>query len=311
MHPPWSMILFTTLAGAAQGLMLALAGIDLAVTLGLLEPEPHRYFYLAGAGVVLLFCVAGLAAATFHLGHPLRAWRAASMWRTSWLSREVIVLPLFMAGVAGWAWSLATGYITVGWGLTCAALALLLYLCTGMIYAAVGAIRQWATPLTPLNYALLGIASGLLLCNALAALLEPALVPGLVLAALVALSIAAVSRALTMWRSLTLAPKATTQSAIGVRHPHIVQTSQGMTAGSFGTREFFHGRTPVTLWTLRGFAALLGAVVPLAVLVREGATLSALTAVVLVAVHYLGLLAERWSFFAEGLHTQNLYHQMR
>ena len=28
---------------------------------------------------------------------------------------------------------------------------------------------------------------------------------------------------------------------IGVRHPRIVQTSQGMTAGSFGTREFFHG----------------------------------------------------------------------
>ena len=25
-----------------------------------------------------------------------RAWRAAAMWRTSWLSREVIVLPVFM-----------------------------------------------------------------------------------------------------------------------------------------------------------------------------------------------------------------------
>ncbi len=43
----------------------------------------------------------------FHLGHPERAWRSAAMWPTSWLSREVIVLPAFMGtvflyGVAHW-----------------------------------------------------------------------------------------------------------------------------------------------------------------------------------------------------------------
>jgi sulfite dehydrogenase (quinone) subunit SoeC len=205
----------------------------------------------------------------------------------------------------------ATGYITVGWGLSCIALVLLLYLCTGMIYAAVTAIREWATPLTPLNYALLGIASGLLLCTALAALLEPALVPGLVVATLVALPIAAVSRTLTLWRNLTLPAKTTTQSAIGVRHPRIVQISQGMTAGSFGTREFFHGRGPMFVGALRAVALLLGAVLPLAVLAHDGAALSAQTAVLLCLVQYLGLLGERWSFFAEGQHPQNLYHQVR
>ena len=310
MHPPWSMIFFTTLAGAAQGLMLALVGIDLAATIGLVVPAPLTYFYLAGAGVVLLFCVVALAAATFHLGHPLRAWRAVAMWRTSWLSREVIVLPLFMACVVGWMASHATDYITIGWGLSCAALALLMYLCTGMIYAAVKAIPEWATPLVPLNYALIGIASGLLLCTALAALLEPALVPGLVLATLIALTIAAVARVLTLWRNLTLAPKTTTQTAIGVRHPRIVQTSQGMTAGSFGTREFFHGRGPVVVWVVRAVALVFGAVLPLAVLAHDGALLSVQTAVLLSLVQYLGLLAERWSFFAEGRHPQNLYHQV-
>jgi DMSO reductase anchor subunit len=283
------MIFFTTLAGAAQGLMLALVGIDLAATVGLIVPAPHDYFLLAGAGLVLLLCAVALAAATFHLGHPLRAWRAAAMWRTSWLSREVIVLPAFMACVAGWMAALASGYITVGWGLACAALALLLYLCTGMIYAAVRAIREWATPLVPMNFALLGIASGLLLCTALAAL----------------------SRGLTLWRNLTLPPKTTTQSAIGVRHPRIVQISQGMTAGSFGTREFFHGQGPMVLWGMRALALVLGALVPLAVLAIDGAALSAQTAVLLFLGQYFGLLAERWSFFAEGQHPQNLYHQAR
>ena len=35
MRPPWSMIFFTTLAGAAQGLMLGLVALDAAVALGL------------------------------------------------------------------------------------------------------------------------------------------------------------------------------------------------------------------------------------------------------------------------------------
>jgi hypothetical protein len=30
----------------------------------------------------------GLLSSTFHLGHPERAWRAFSQWRSSWLSRE-------------------------------------------------------------------------------------------------------------------------------------------------------------------------------------------------------------------------------
>ena len=45
---------------------------------------------------------AGLLASFFHLGRPERAWRSAAMWRTSWLSREVIVLPAFMAAVAAY-----------------------------------------------------------------------------------------------------------------------------------------------------------------------------------------------------------------
>lgn len=36
-----------------------------------------------------------LAASTLHLGRPLYAYRAIKMWRTSWLSREVIALSMF------------------------------------------------------------------------------------------------------------------------------------------------------------------------------------------------------------------------
>jgi DMSO reductase anchor subunit len=216
-----------------------------------------------------------------------------------------------MACVAGWTIAQVTDHITVGWALACAGLALVLYLCTGMIYAAVSAMREWATPLTPLNFALLGSASGLLLCTALAALGQPALVPGLVLATLVALPIAGFWRVLAQWRALTLAPKTTLGSAIGVRHPRIVPISAGMTAPTFGTREFMHGHGPAALWAVRILAALLVVLLPLAVLVYERDALGPGTAMLLFLGQYAGLLAERWSFFAEARHPQNLYQPPR
>jgi len=307
MHPPWSMIFFTTLAGTAQGLLLALVGADVAAALGLVDvPAALR---TAGAAVVLVLGGIGLAAATFHLGHPLRAWRAAAMWRTSWLSREVIVLPAFLGLTLAWAvahaaqrpaWSLACG-------LAAAALALLLYLCTGMIYGAVKAIREWATPLTPLNFALLGGASGLLLAAALAARFAPAFTAAFGSIALALTLIGAATRGATAWRNQRLAPKTTLQSAIGVRHPRIVQTSQGAMGGSFNTREFFHGRSEGFVGRMRWVAGLLGFALPAAVLATAPAGTLLLPA--LAALQWLGLLAERWVFFAEARHPQNLYYQ--
>ena len=95
MRPAWSVILLTTLIGAGQGLYLALVAVEFL-------SSPPREFLVVGAILSLLFLAAGLVASFFHLGHPERAWRSAAMWRTSWLSREVIVLPAFMAVVFAW-----------------------------------------------------------------------------------------------------------------------------------------------------------------------------------------------------------------
>jgi len=49
--------------------------------------------------VALLLGLVALGASTMHLGRPLHAWRAFVGLKTSWLSREIIILGLF-AGVA-------------------------------------------------------------------------------------------------------------------------------------------------------------------------------------------------------------------
>ncbi len=315
MNPPWSMIFFTTLAGTGQGLLLALVGVDAATRLGLL-PAQDASLFTAGAAGVLLLCGAGLVAASFHLGHPLRAWRAAAMWRTSWLSREVIVLPIFMAVVL--AWGLAQRQAPPHWalGATGAALALLLYLCTGMIYAAVAVMRQWATPLTPLTFGLTGIASGLLAATALAAWLAPALAMTLAWSALLATAGAALARAGTMWRNAQLTAGATLQTAIGLRHPRIVPMALGgngasgvnaAVGGSFNLREFLHGRSANTLARVRLAALLLGGLLPVVVLGLLAPHPLAAATTALLVVQFAGLLADRWLFFADAQHPQNLY----
>jgi sulfite dehydrogenase (quinone) subunit SoeC len=299
------MILFTTITGAAQGLLLALVGLQVFTS------DTPQAVYLVGAAVVLAMAAVGLVAASFHLGHPLRAWRAAAMWRTSWLSREVIVLPLFMAVVAGWALMHLRGTPSLALGLVASALALLLYLCTGMIYAAVKVIREWATPLVPLNFALLGLASGLMVCTLLVGVMDDRRVAQVAVACAVALALATASRLLTHWRNRRLPPKTTVQTALGIRHPRIVQTSQGMTAPTFGTREFFHGQGAARVRWVQLAALVLGALVPLTLLVATGVKLTVVMLGFLIIMHAIGLISERWWFFAEGKHPQNVYQQSR
>ncbi len=108
MKPAWSVIFLTTLCGMAQGLMLALVGADL-IGGGHVTPASARTFFSGGAVICLALSVLGLIASFFHLGRPERFWRTATMWRTSWLSREVIALPAFMGATAAYAWAHYSG----------------------------------------------------------------------------------------------------------------------------------------------------------------------------------------------------------
>ena len=135
MQPAFSVIFLTTLIGAAQGLFLTLYGTDL-LNLGGSNQADNQRFLLSGSVVVLMLSALGLVASFFHLGRPERAWRSAAMWRTSWLSREVIALPLFMLGVFLYALAHAMGWSNthlVGAATTLACIAL--FVCTAMIYA--------------------------------------------------------------------------------------------------------------------------------------------------------------------------------
>jgi DMSO reductase anchor subunit len=323
MHPAFSVIFLTTLIGAAQGLFLALFTGQLYASVKLIEPQTAE-FYAVGSAVALILLVAGLGASFFHLGRPERAWRAASKWRTSWLSREVLVLPAMMAvvffyGVFHWAgWTepfvvAGEGTLpidaTLALGFIGTLVAFALFVCTAMIYASVKFLEEWHSPYTVGNFIFLGLASGFMLAAAYSAYIGNHLVGFYGTWAVVFTVLGLATRAASLIRNATLKHKSSLQTAIGVRHRVIEQTSQGFTAGSFNTREFFHHKSPEFLRMVR--LAFLVLVFPLPILLMGAAYAleSATLPIVAFVIQYLGLLAERWYFFAEANHPQNLYYQ--
>ena len=323
MRPDLSVLLLTTLIGAGQGLFLALFTVQLYALAGLLPPPSGHAFYAHGSLIALVFLVGGLIASFFHLGRPERAWRTAAKWRTSWLSREVIVLPALMgvvflygtAHLAGWTPVLATlpsGLAidaTLALGTAGTVLAFALFVCTAMIYACLPFLREWASPLTVLNYTLLGGASGFTLAAAFAVAAAPELTRFLAGWAFVLTLLGAVSRVASLIRNARLKPKSTLQTAIGIKHPRIAQKSMGFLGGSFNTREFFHGRSGAVLRSVKWVFLLAAFALPLTLLALAGFGAPAGLLVAAFFVQYLGLLAERWFFFAQANHPQNLYYQ--
>jgi sulfite dehydrogenase (quinone) subunit SoeC len=308
MNPAFSVILLTTLIGAGQGLFLALL---LAEHVGQAAySEDGVAFLVIGGVVALLLTAAGLAASFLHLGRPERAWRAAAQWRTSWLSREVIVLPLFMAGVLCWTMAHALGWPGTGLlGLFTAIACAALFVCTAMIYASLRFLQEWASAYTMINFVLLGLASGFTLATALAAFTLAESVVGFGVHAMVFTGAGAISRGLSLRRNAQLVPRSSLQTAIGIRHPRIVQRAQGFMGGSFNTREFFHGQTPGTLKNVKWLFIAAAFIAPL-MLIYVGLARGSVAALVLAfVVQYLGLIAERWFFFAQANHPQNLYYQ--
>ncbi|MCP4980848.1 MAG: dimethyl sulfoxide reductase anchor subunit [Gammaproteobacteria bacterium] len=322
MKPALSVIFLTTLIGTGQGLYLAYYSAEWFVMLNILPAAQVDYSGYA-AGLSFLLLLTGLLASFFHLGHPQRAWRAAAMWRTSWLSREVIALPAAMLLILVYALLKMSGNdclvfmlgenipisiaTLAGFGAVLAVCAL--FVCTAMIYACLKFLRQWHSPLTVFNFILMGCASGFTLATAISTFARDGRFDYFSGMAVFLTLSALIFRYASLSRNKRLRGPPTLQSAIGVHHPNIRQLAQGAMGGSFNTRAFIHTYGVSVLRLARRGFLLMGFIVP-AILLQFGAEASVLLLAIAFTSQYLGLLAERWYFFIEAEHPQNVYYQM-
>lgn len=290
MHPAPSVIIFTILSGLGFGLLF---------WLGLGLPPVTGWVAFVFFAIAYALAVGGLLASTFHLGHPERALKAFTQWRTSWLSREawtsvaaLIAMALYGAGLVFFG----TQWAVLGW--LGAALSLLTVYSTSMIYGQLKTVPRWKTPLTPALLLAISLAGG-------------ALLAGQITAALILLPIAAVLQVLWWVRGdNALQDSGTTmESATGLGHIGRVRAFEPPHTGTnYLLREFVHVVGRKHAIKLRVIALGLGYALPVLLLLLP---FGHLIAVLAILAHLAGIAASRWLFFAEAEHVVGLYYGKR
>jgi sulfite dehydrogenase (quinone) subunit SoeC len=311
MHPAASIIGFTVASGAGYGLLV------LAITAAILGLLPDTFWFafaVMGLGVGLVS--AGLVSSTFHLGHPERAWRALSQWRTSWLSREgvaalVTFVPLAVFGI-GWVFFGQTRGIWALAGLLAVAGAIVSVGCTAMIYASLKPIRAWNTPWAVANYYVMALASGSVLLVMLLYIFSTPLLGADVLA--LGALIAAWIVKLAYWRDINSSPAASTpESATGLgRLGKVREIVPPHTQDNYLLTEMGYRVARKHVHALRRLALGAGLAAPVVLIVLAwlaGGAIAAGLVVIATLAAGIGIVIERWLFFAEAKHTVVLYYQ--
>ncbi len=300
MNPAYSVILFTTASGAGYGL-LALLGL-----VGFNHGQASSTaFALTTLFIALALITIGLLSSTLHLGHPERAWRALSQWRSSWLSREgvaaVATYPVALLFGATWSGIINSPVLIKPLGLLTFIMCAITVYCTAMIYRSLRTIRQWNHKLVCPIYLAFAVATGACLLSSIAAFFGRFQIFQAYLAS-VAIVVVLALKLLYWWMVDRIPRTHTTGEATGlgenVRMWELPHTNQNFIQKEMGfvvaRKHADKLRWLVILWLLAAFVIMLlsgGFASPVAALLAIGAA-----------------VVERWLFFAEAEHVVNLYY---
>lgn len=307
MNPAVSVIFFTVASGAGYGLAAGLILYGLFGPVGFDPAISQSGFILA-----LILIVAGLLSSLFHLGHPERAWRALSQWRTSWLSREglfalITFLPLLVFAASWVLWDKPN--------LLAGVLALMGILATvwstAMIYASLKPIRRWRNGFTGPAYLALAAASGSMLMALLFRMYGVqdwvvALAPVPLLAG------AAIVKSM-YWRWMTsTASNSTPETATGLGSLGQVRLLEAPhTEENYLLKEMGYQIARKHAAKLRWLTMDFGFIAPLILVVittQAGSLAGSFMMIVATLLVLLGCATERWLFFAEAKHSVTLYY---
>jgi len=307
MHPALSVILFTSASGGGY-FMLALLGLLGAS--GWLSPDPLSGWiaFVWSLGAVTF----GLVSSTLHLGHPERAWRAFSQWRSSWLSREgVLSLVTFVPAGLYAIWWLFLGDIWRWMGLLLSVSAVATVCATAMIYASLKPIRAWHNLWTLPGYLAMGLASGALWFTLWTEIVPAVEKPAYDFAA-IGLALAAAIK-LFYWRFLDSgAHAATAESATGLgQFGKVRMLTAPHTEENYLLKEMGFRIARKHAVKLRRIALVAGFVLPLLAVLAALLTphlVDVILLAVAIVLNGIGTVTERWLFFAEAKHTVMLYY---
>lgn len=310
MHPALSIIVFTTLSGMGYGLLFWLSVLG---SLAFLPLDPA--FVIVAFGFSFAAISGGLLSSTIHLGHPERAWRALSQWRSSWLSREGIAalttyVPAVLLAIV-WIVPNAAFHLRGVFALLTAIGAAATVTCTAFIYQSLKPIRAWNNRWVLPNYLALAAMTGALWLNAIGSAfgIDRPIATSIALASVIFSAVIKFG----YWHAIDVAPPTSTVGTASglnmfgqVRSFETPHTSENYLLKEMGFRiaRKHAGK-------LRKIAAICAFALPSAFSVlylilpgRVGIICTFLAALVAT----FGVAVERWLFFAEAKHTVTLYY---
>ena len=287
MHPAPSIILFTSLSGLGFGLL---------ALLGLGYPAVTGWAAFAFFAIAYVLAVGGLISSTLHLGHPERALKAFTQWRSSWLSREGWLAVATLVVMAVYGAALVFGETRIApLGLLGSVLALGTVFATSMIYTQLRTVprwNHWSPPVLFLGYALAG---GTLLAGQVTAAIWLLLLVGIVQI------VAWIDQDRRESTSETTLATATGMGGIGTvrsfEPPH--------TGSNYLTNEMAFRVARKHAAVLKVLALVLAFILPIVFLLIP---FSHIFAVFAILSHITGVLVQRWLFFAEAKHVVSLYY---
>ena len=306
MNPAYSVILFTTASGTGYGLLALAAMVGLAH-----GPASSMAFGLTVTLVALGLITTGLLSSTFHLGHPERAWRAFSQWRTSWLSREgvaaVITYGPAVLFAAIWSGLIEAPGLLKPLAIITMVMCLITVITTGMIYASLKTVRRWHHWLTPVNYISLGLAGGGLVLSFLTTVFGHG--QFFLYGFSVILLVLALALKAWAWKAgdsahESLTPADATGLKGTVRQWEVAHTSANFVMKEMGYSVARRHAEKLRRLAIFGLVAAivllaLASMMPMAGLIFTGLAL---------VVGGAAIVTERWLFFAEARHAVMLYY---
>ena len=310
MHPAFSVIVFTTMSGAGYGLLAWLGAWAVAGSL-----PANRGLAAASLALSLGAITIGLLSSTFHLGHPERAWRAFSQWRSSWLSREgvssVVTYAPALLFALGWLGIGSTSGIWALFGAVAGACAIATVVCTAFIYTSLKPIQRWSNGWVLPNYLALAAVTGALWLIAAMSVFG-VIDSHLIVAAALSIPLAALLK-LGYWRFIDrTASRSDAGTATGLGSMGRVRLFEAPhTSDNYLMKEMGFRIARKHAAKLRVIALVSAFALPLLLTLADllvPASLILPSAIAAALIATLGVLVERWLFFAEAKHTVTLYY---
>ncbi len=304
MHPPLSLIFFFIFAGLSIGSFTLIFVLNL-ITGDLDKPLMiNRYISLLLIGLGAFF-------ASFHLGHKMRAWKAIRRFGSSWLSREAV-----FSGAFGFfilisiALSLGGSEAVIVTDILALASGWLSTFSTAMIYTNNRFVPEWNTSLNTLYflnmYMMLG--SGLASCILFRTKNEELAKISVLITLILIFSALLLRISYHVRQSFVKRP--TLNDALNLPYNREIRVlDRGSTTDNYCTTEFNYEKGKRILGYVQFFAYTFTFVIPLFLyLYNYTAGLNSFLLPLSLIALIVGSFAERWCFFVEGKHVQNLYY---